>query len=532
VNFITVPFVVFFLGVLCGCRLLRDRPALFRVFLLAAGLVFYAAGGLYALPLLPWEAAVAWGAGRLAGRAAPRAPADAGLRSNEFECRTPKFLKNRRSLISQKTAGSGRASAIPVCFQQKANRYEAGRRWAAGIGIALCLSPLALLKYCEFFLGGLYDLGLDRLAVLVPPEIADWALPAGLSFYSFQAVAYIVDSYRHPEEKPASFADLLSYLAFFPTVLCGPILRPGDFLAQAARAPARAVDAAGSTALILSGLFKKVVLASFLSEHAVREVFALPETYSSGTVLLATYAYAVQIYCDFSGYTDLATGIAGFMGFTLPRNFDAPYSSCNIREFWRRWHITLSSWLRDYLYIPLGGNRKGSARHCVNLLLTMVLGGLWHGAHLRFIVWGLLHGAALVLPLLLRKVFPAAQGGSARGAPAASPALGPLCARFATFHYVCAAWVFFRAEDIPTALSILERIALWNEPGDMLPFTVPLAVAAGLVIQWAGPAVRAAFLHLQDAFCRPLQALLAALLAGLILRMGPDGVFPFIYFSF
>ncbi|MDR1686068.1 MAG: MBOAT family protein [Desulfovibrio sp.] len=483
-NFVTVPFVVFFLGVLCCCRLLRDRPGFFRIFLPAAGLVFYAAGGLYAVPLLPLEAALAWGAGRLTGRGSPLALS------------------------------------------------EAGRRRAAGIGIALCLLPLALLKYYEFFLGSLHDLSLGRTALLMPTDIADWALPAGLSFYSFQAVAYIIDRCRNPEESPASYVDLLSYLAFFPTVLAGPIMRPGDFLTQAARAPAREVDAAGSTALILSGLFKKVVLASFLSEHAVRGVFALPEAYSSGTVLLATYAYAVQIYCDFSGYTDLATGIAGFMGFTLPRNFDAPYLSCNIREFWRRWHITLSSWLRDYLYIPLGGNRKGPARHGVNLLLTMALGGLWHGAHLRFVVWGLLHGAALVLLLLWRKIFPPAEDGDGRSAGAGNPALGCLCARFATFHFVCAAWVFFRAEDLPTAMSMLERIVLWNEPGEMLPFTVPLAVAAGLGIQWAGPSIRVAFLRLLDALSRPVQVVLAALLAGLILRMGPDGVFPFIYFSF
>jgi D-alanyl-lipoteichoic acid acyltransferase DltB (MBOAT superfamily) len=499
VNFITVPFVVFFLCVLGGCRLLRNSPALFRLFLPAAGLVFYAAGGLYALPLLPLEAAVAWGAGRLAGYGLPL---------------------ERSAAVRPTEQGSRRALS------------EAGRRWAAGIGIALSLSPLALLKYYEFFLSCLYDLGLGRLAAVMPADIADWTLPAGLSFYSFQAVAYIVDRYRNPGESPASYTDLLGYLAFFPTVMAGPILRPGDFLSQAARAPARAVDVTGSTALILSGLFKKAVLASFLSEHAVRDVFALPEAYSSGAVLLATYAYALQIYCDFSGYTDLATGIAGFMGFTLPRNFDAPYMSCNIREFWRRWHITLSSWLRDYLYIPLGGNRKGPARHCVNLLLTMALGGLWHGAHLRFIVWGLLHGGALVLLLLWRKIFPVADDGDGRGAAPESPALGRLCARLATFHFVCAAWVFFRAEDMPAALSMLERIILWNEPGDALPFTVPAAVAAGLCIQWAGPSIHAAFLRLQGALCLPLQALSAALLAELILRMGPDGVFPFIYFSF
>jgi D-alanyl-lipoteichoic acid acyltransferase DltB (MBOAT superfamily) len=168
----------------------------------------------------------------------------------------------------------------------------------------------------------------------------------------------------------------------------------------------------------------------------------------------------------------------------------------------------------------------------VNLLLTMALGGLWHGAHLRFVVWGLLHGAALVMLLLWRRIFPLAESGGGRSAGTGNPALGRLCARLATFHFVCAAWVFFRAEDIPTALNMLDRIVLWNEPGDALPFTVPLAVAAGLGIQWVGPAIHAAFMRLQDALCRPLQALLAAFLAGLILRMGPDGVFPFIYFSF
>jgi D-alanyl-lipoteichoic acid acyltransferase DltB (MBOAT superfamily) len=314
--------------------------------------------------------------------------------------------------------------------------------------------------------------------------------------------------------------------------MAGPIMRPGEFFPQAARSPAREADASRGAALILSGLFKKAVLASYLSEHAVRNVFDMPEAYSSGAVLLAVYAYAVQIYCDFSGYTDLAAGVAEFMGFTLPRNFNAPYLSCNIQDFWRRWHSTLSSWLRDYLYIPLGGSRKGPARHCVNLLLTMTLGGLWHGAHPRFVVWGLLHGAALALLLLWRGIRPAAKTDRPPDAAPATPTPGRLCAWFATFHFVCAAWIFFRAADTDAALFILERIVLWNEPGEALPFTVPVAAASGILMQWIGPSLYEAFTRLQNALCLPLRAALVALSAGLILRMGPDGVFPFIYFSF
>jgi D-alanyl-lipoteichoic acid acyltransferase DltB (MBOAT superfamily) len=478
-NFVTVRFAVFFLVVLCCCRLLRDRPALFRIFLPAAGLFFYAAGGLYALPLLPAASVIAWSSGRLIN------------------------------------ASSG-----------------ARRRRAAFAGIASCLFLLGLFKYYEFFWQGLYSLPvMKHAASFMPAGIADWTFPVGLSFYSFQAIAYIVGQYRNPEQIPASFMEVLSYLSFFPTVMAGPIMRPGAFFPQAAQAPARDVDAAGSTALILSGLFKKVVLASFLSEHAVRNVFTMPELYSSGTVLLATYAYAMEIYCDFSGYTDLALGVAGFMGFTLPRNFNAPYLSFNIQDFWRRWHITLSCWFRDYLYIPLGGNRKGPVRHCINLLLTMALCGLWHGAHPRFVVWGLLHGAALALLLLWRKIRPA-EGEDGRQYPPGALTPARFCAWFATFHFVCAAWIFFRAEDVPAALDILERIALWNEPGETLPFTVPVAVAAGFGIQWAGPSLYAAFLRLQSALSWPCRAALAALLGGLILRMGPDGVLPFIYFSF
>ena len=345
-------------------------------------------------------------------------------------------------------------------------------------------------------------------------------------------------------------------------------------------------DIATGFAFILSGLFKKVVLASYLSEHIVRDVFLTPDFYSSTTVLIAVYAYAMQIYCDFSGYSDIAIGIGLLMGYKLPQNFNAPYLACSVQDFWRRWHITLSSWLRDYLYIPLGGNKKGNK--AFNLIITMSLGGLWHGSHLRFLIWGTMHGIGLsvvyfwqsILTLFASKgpqassVKHARKGNHKQGKEKARKArklrmqkkryqsfssaplseeplvLKPLLLQkkswfkrllqriskllgwFITFHFVSILWVFFRAEDTQTAFNIIERIIAFNLPGDGFAALVPVAIFLTMFLQAFGPHIFRFFVWFLQKLWSPIQVFLIAVLCALILKLGPDGVLPFIYFQF
>ncbi|MDR3176643.1 MAG: MBOAT family protein [Desulfovibrio sp.] len=475
-NFVTLQFAFFFLAVLGGGWVLRASPLVYRRFLLFANLFFYASGGLYFLPLPLLVSLVVWGTGR-------------------------------------------RLAA------------EASRRYVLAAGVGLCLLMLGLFKYYEFILQILNDLlAWGGFGAFRPAALADLPFPVGISFYTFQGIAYLVELHRHPEERPRSYLDVLTYLSFFPTVLAGPILRPGEFFPQLEQSPGRGAHLAEGASLILGGLFKKVVLASFLSEQVVAGVFQTPELFSSPAVLIAVYAYAVQIYCDFSGYTDLALGVGRLMGFELPQNFQAPYLSLNIRDFWRRWHISLSMWLRDYLYIPLGGDRGGTGALCRNLLITMLLGGLWHGAHLRFLVWGLLHGLALTLLRLTRKFRPAPPDEDGHNTGKLTPAR--FCSWLLTFHFVCLAWIFFRAEDLSTARLIFERLFFWGQPGEGFPRLALPAIAVGLGLQWAGPGLRDFFMRFQSSLPWPVQAALCAFLAGIILRLGPEGTLPFIYFQF
>ena len=281
-------------------------------------------------------------------------------------------------------------------------------------------------------------------------------------------------------------------------------------------------------ALILSGLFKKVVIASYLSEHIVRGVFESPEFYSSWAVLAAVYAYSIQIFCDFSGYSDMAVGVGRLMGFRLPENFRSPYLALNVQDFWRRWHITLSLWLRDYLYIPLGGSRRGN--RYLNLIITMALGGLWHGSHLRFLIWGVMHGVGLAVVHAFHQLKPRLWPG-----PVENTVLrwcGMAAAWLLTFHFVSLLWIFFRAEDMERSLEILRRLLFFGQPGEGFPLLVVPAVAAGLLVQLYGARLFRGFVDMQDRLPWAAQAVVLALLGGFILRMGPDGVMPFIYFQF
>ena len=275
--------------------------------------------------------------------------------------------------------------------------------------------------------------------------------------------------------------------------------------------------------LIFRGLFKKVVVSSFLATNIVDPVFANPGEFSALENLLAVYAYAIQIYADFSGYTDIAIGCALLLGFRFPQNFDQPYRALSIQDFWRRWHMTLSRWLRDYLYIPLGGNRGSKGFVYRNLFLTMLLGGLWHGAAWTFVVWGALHGGYLVAERVVKERW------QPRGYPAEVVRVGQW---LLTFHLVCIAWVFFRAETFGGAMEMLGRIAFAGGTGPLVTWLVAATVAASLAVQFLPRSLSLTGERVMVA--TPLVVYAAGMGVAFILidGLGPEGVAPFIYFQF
>jgi alginate O-acetyltransferase complex protein AlgI len=311
--------------------------------------------------------------------------------------------------------------------------------------IAMLFAPLLVVKYAHFFLVSIFAILPAGFAAQGELTAYRFALPLGISFITFTATAYVVDTYRSRFPVEKSLQKLLAYILFFPHLIAGPILRPNELLPQFSRWT-RAIDARFTLgiALFAIGLTKKLVFADIIA-GSVDHVFNSTAQQPSGwEYLLAIHGFSMQIYCDFSGYTDMAIGIAYILRIRLPTNFRQPYTSASIVEFWRRWHITLSFWLRDYLYIPLGGNRNGERRRLLNLMTTMVLGGLWHGAAWTFVIWGALHGAALVAVHLLRARL-------SRSKIAVPSWLGII----GTFYFVTLAWVYFRAPDIATAHRVL-----------------------------------------------------------------------------
>jgi D-alanyl-lipoteichoic acid acyltransferase DltB (MBOAT superfamily) len=341
--------------------------------------------------------------------------------------------------------------------------------WA---GVVMNLSLLAYFKYAFFFTDVLNSLVGD----LFEPYnwLAAWwnsltgtgidtseiILPIGISFFTFQAISYLVDVYKGRSAVVRNIFDFSFYLSFFPQLVAGPIVRASAFVPQLYKPYSLSKQEFGHALfLILCGLMKKLILSDFLAVNFIDRVFDAPGSFTGAENLMAVYGYALQIYGDFSGYTDMAIGVALLLGFRLPVNFNSPYKATSLTDFWRRWHISLSTWLRDYLYIPLGGNRKGKIRMYINLMVTMVLGGLWHGANIRFVIWGTLHGAVLVFEKALSKFRKRFFG---------RKILRPLMVLL-TFHIVCVGWVFFRAETADHVWQMFNRmwysfdiIVLWQ----------------------------------------------------------------------
>ncbi len=461
--FPTVQFAIFFPIVLALSWALMSRPRAWKPFIILASYVFYASA-------------------------------------------SPLFCL----LLGAVTLGN-QAAAVLIGRTEDERR----RRLLVTAAVVLDLAVLGVFKYYSFFVQQMTEL-LHGIGLGMPLPLITIALPVGVSFYTFQAISYVVDVRRRQVE-PAGLLDAAVYLSFFPHLVAGPIVRAREFLPQLAlpRDPENVAVGPG-IALIALGLVKKVVIADYLARTLVDPVFAVPQAYGGLDLLLAAYGYAAQIYCDFSGYTDMAIGLALLMGFVFPQNFRSPYRATGFRDFWRRWHMTLSRFLRDFLYIPLGGNRGGRWMVYRNLMITMVLAGLWHGAAWTFVLWGAFHGLGLVAEHALK--------GRLR-LPGWLRWLG-------TFHLVVFGWILFRSQSLALAGTFLSRL---GSPGSATLWSAPVLVAIVLVVGLqVVPARPLAALQLRIEGLRPV--VLAVGLAIVIVLVGAtvpsQGVPPFIYFRF
>ncbi len=414
------------------------------------------------------------------------------------------------------------------------------RKWWVVLSICVSLGMLGYFKYFNFIMNLFAGLG-HELGVLtgnttlqaIAYEPMDIFLPVGISFFTFQSMSYIIDIYRGRVEPLNRWIDYLFYISFFPPLVAGPIIRARDFIPQMFKIPTVTKEQFGEGLfLILCGLFKKVIISDYISLNFVDRIFDAPLLYTGVENLLGAYGYALQIYCDFSGYSDMAIGIALLLGFRFNINFDSPYQSATITEFWRRWHISLSSWLKDYLYISLGGNRKGKIRTYINLFITMLLGGLWHGAALRFILWGALHGIGLAVHKFVMGRFSSFKQLGSEMTPFRR-VLGILI----TFHLVCFGWIFFRADSIRTAGEVLNQIFTSFHPEIFIQFVtgykeVFLLMLAGYILHFMPKRTE---ITLQGVVTRsplPVQALMLIAMIFIIIQMKSADVQPFIYFQF
>jgi alginate O-acetyltransferase complex protein AlgI len=395
------------------------------------------------------------------------------------------------------------------------------------VSIVANLGVLGFFKYTNFILDNSFWL-LSSLGFQAKPWHFAILLPAGISFFTFQSMTYTIETYRRnlkPCHKPRDF---MLFVAFFPQLLAGPINRAVDLLPQLARqVRATALQFEGGLAQFALGAVKKIVISDQISPH-VDLIFAAPANYDGFTLLQGVLGYAIQIYCDFSGYSDMAIGCARMMGFRFMENFRMPYSAATITEFWHRWHISFSTWLRDYLYIPLGGNRRGTSRTYINLMITMLLGGLWHGASWNFVFWGALHGGALAIHKAWTALDPIA---SLRG-NAGFRAVWNLFSHSLTLAVVLLGWVFFRAPSWAAAMDYVGRMVTWTSGGTRFisPYIMMALVGVFLThlivpkdLEWA---------HVIPQRSLPNRALAYSALLFLLVCFGASDTSPFIYFQF
>jgi D-alanyl-lipoteichoic acid acyltransferase DltB (MBOAT superfamily) len=468
VLFPTLRFGLFFLALFAAAWIVRKPNEWRKIILLVASWIFYGAWDWRFVTLLIGSGVLNWGVARLISR----------------------------------TAGPRRRHTLVV------------------LGVVANLGILIWFKYFGFFLGQVADV-LRFLGWQRDLPIIQVILPIGLSFFTFQGMSYLIDVYRG-KLQAASLLNVTLLMSFFAHLVAGPIVRGADLIPQFERSPDLSREAASlGILMIVWGLFKKAILASELATGLVDPVFFDPNAHSAVDLIAATYGYAVQIYADFSAYSDMAIGLAALLGYRFPRNFDQPYRSISLQDFWRRWHISLSSWLRDYLYIPLGGSRGNVWFICRNLMITMLLGGLWHGAAWKFVTWGALHGAALCIERIW-----------AHYKPARWPNAPKILGLIVTFNLVCLAWIFFRADSFQTALTFISGLGRWDDSA--LAFT-PMALALilfGLGLHFSPPRLIETVAFRAARLPAVVFGLGAGALILIIDAMRPEGVQAFIYFQF
>lgn len=389
------------------------------------------------------------------------------------------------------------------------------------VSVITNLGILGYFKYTNFFINTVNELGIASM------DAMDIFLPVGISFFTFQSMSYTFDIYKGTLKPEKCFVDFLFFVSFFPQLVAGPIVRASDFLPQINNRPfVTNSDIGRAIFLIAGGLIKKAIIADYISINFVDRVFEMPLRYTGLENLMALYGYALQIYCDFSGYSDMAIGLALLLGFKLPINFDSPYQAASITEFWRRWHISLSSWLRDYLYIPLGGNRLGKTRTYINLILTMLLGGLWHGANWKFVVWGGIHGGVLALEKLLKLPEFINRSKFTRF-------LGIVL----TFHIANFAWIFFRADSFSTGMEMISQILFFFNAEIFTQFidgylAVIVFIIIGYILHFL-PKSYEIFMEAKVGSMPLLgKAVLLTLVVWLVAQVKSAELQPFIYFQF
>ncbi len=404
-------------------------------------------------------------------------------------------------------------------------RESAWKRFFLVLSLLMNLGLLGVFKYGNFFLENLETLS-NWLGAGWNFSHLEILLPVGISFYTFQTLSYTLDVYMGKRAPARSFLDYALYIAFFPQLVAGPIVRSEDFIPQCTepRRPTRSQFHWGLSLMIV-GLFEKMVIADFFMAPAVEKVYSSSAAPFFADAWLGTLAFSIQIFCDFAGYSTCAIGAALCFGFVLTRNFHFPYASLGFSDFWRRWHISLSTWLRDYLYIPLGGNRKGTFHTYRNLMLTMLLGGLWHGASWTFVVWGGIHGIFLCLERGLKNI---AGSWAVWSGPGLRIVLGGL-----TYLGVCFAWVFFRSESLERSFEMIKAMtSMPSRPFLLSPYQ------AGMILMITSTVVLIhAFMRRQTlkriAVRTPAWLRVFALMAMVILMWTTSGEDrAFIYFQF
>ena len=480
--FPTLTFGLFFLAVYALVWTAGSRSNEWRkILLLVASWIFYGAWDWRFVALLIASAFINWGLGRLIADSMTAAQAD---------------------LEDWEEPDHSRAKMLVT------------------IGVIANLAILGFFKYFDFFLGEIApiitDLGFARDLPLL-----QIILPVGVSFFTFQGMSYMIDVYRG-RTQPASLLDITLLMSFFPHLVAGPIVRASHLVPQFQKIPKldRGMIAM-ALLLIVWGLFKKAVVASELAVNFVDPVFFDPSAHGSADLIFAAYGYAVQIYCDFSAYSDMAIGLAALLGYRFPRNFDQPYRAASLQDFWRRWHISLSSWLRDYLYIGLGGNRGGLFFICRNLMITMLLGGVWHGAKWTFLIWGGLHGLVLAIERIWRDV-----------RPGWWPPLPKPIGILITFHIVVLGWIFFRADSFDGAIAFIQGIGAWHGVATVITPLGLALVLLGMSMHFGPPRMMQTIALRLRYVPAPLLGVMTGAAILIIDAMRYEGVAPFIYYQF